>query len=31
MNKEELTNFIKEHEEIDDFTGGVNESQIYAV
>lgn len=31
MNKEELTNFIKEHEEIDDFTGGVNESQVYAV
>lgn len=31
MNKEELTNFIKAHKEIDDFTGGVNESQIYVV
>lgn len=31
MNKEELINFIKEHKEIDDFTGEVDESRIYVV
>ncbi|MDL4841736.1 SMI1/KNR4 family protein [Aquibacillus sp. LR5S19] len=28
MDKEELTNFINKHKESDDFTGGVDESQI---
>lgn len=31
MNKEELINFINEHKESDDFTGGVDESQINVV
>jgi hypothetical protein len=31
MNKEELTNFINENMESDDFTGGVEESQITVV
>jgi hypothetical protein len=31
MNKEELTNFINEHKESDDFTGGVDESQTNVV
>lgn len=31
MDKEELTNFINKHKELDDFTGGVDESQINLV
>ncbi|MGG0248964.1 SMI1/KNR4 family protein [Peribacillus frigoritolerans] len=31
MQKEELTNFINEHNESDDFTGGVAESQVNVV
>lgn len=31
MDKEELINFIDEHKESDDFTGGVDESQINLV
>lgn len=31
MNKEELINFINKYKESDDFTGGVNESQIQIV
>lgn len=31
MNKEELINFINEHKESDDFTGGVDESQINSI
>ncbi|WP_141236090.1 SMI1/KNR4 family protein [Peribacillus simplex] len=31
MNKEEFTNFINEHKVSDDFTGGVDESQINVV
>lgn len=31
MKREELTDFINEHKETDDFTGGVDESQINSV
>lgn len=31
MDKEELIDFINEHMESDDFTGGVDESQINSI
>ncbi len=31
MNKEELKNFINDHKESDDYTGGVDESRINVV
>lgn len=31
MTKNELLNFINEHKESDDFTGGVDESQIHTL
>ena len=31
MDKEELIHFINEHKELDDFTGGVDESQINSI